>query len=78
MDPSDFVGIILIVAGVVGVAIQAYAMRAVARGNADEVHQETQRTALRWAMWTDAGLLIAGLCVLLVPPVRDLVNQLFG
>lgn len=83
MDPSDFVGVILIVAGVVGVGVQAYAMRAVNRGarpfaQSDEAHRETQKMALRWAMWTDIGLLIAGLCVLYVPPVRDLVNELFG
>jgi len=78
MDPSDFVGIILIVVGVVGIGIQAYAMRAVTRGSADEAHRETQRMALRWAMWTDVGLLIAGLCILFVPPVRDLINELFG
>ena len=78
MNPSEFVGVILVVAGLVGIGIQAYALRAVNRRDIDEAHRETQRMALRWAMWTDVGLLIAGLCVLLVPPVRDLVNELFG
>ena len=78
MDPSDFVGVLLLVAGVVGVAIQAFAVWATGRRSTDEVHRDTQRKALRWAMWMDVGLLVAGLFVLFVPPIRDLVNQLFG